>query len=291
MRIRGILAPLTTPFDHRGNIYWSKLEFNISQLLRTQLAGIALTDRWGEGPLLSAEERTSIWTRAAARAGDTALTVASISGCGVAEARQLVEAAAEAGCTAAVVEAPDLTGLAPSARASELFFRCVADTASLPLLVGTQLGGPVGLTTEQVASLASHPRIAGAVVEGLANKALSEAAGACGPKFAIVSRDFPTLADALARGASAALLPLASAVPFHALSIEEAVRTRQNEAATGLTRRATDFDALLRTHGVPALKHSLDQRSFFGGPPRLPLLPATPAVGASVNRSMRELAS
>ena len=291
MSFRGIYAPLTTPFDHRGNIYWSKFDHNLSQLLRTKLSGFLVTDRWGEGPLLASDEKASLWKRAADQVGDAADVLATVSGCGVSEARDLVAAAAAAGCSAAVLEAPDLAALAPGSRCAELFFRAVADSADLPLLAGIGSGGAKGSTPKQLASLRGHPSIAGALIEGYTEEALRAASITCQPDFAIVVRDFPSAATSLAGGAAAAVLAIATVVPFHALSIEEAVRTREVAAAADLTRRALDLDRLLAAHGVPALKHALDQRGYYGGVPRLPLLGAQPAAKGAVSLSLYELAS
>ena len=291
MRFRGIYAPLATPFDHLGNIYWSKFDYNISQLLRTRLSGFLVADRWGEAPLLSSGEKIRLWKRACGQVGGKARVIATVSGCGVSQARDLVAAAAAAGCSAAVLEAPDLAALAPGVRCTETFHRSVADSSDLPLLLGIRFLGRTGATPEQMASLATHPTVVGAVVVGHAEEAMAEASRLCGRGFSIVTSDLPTMATGLAGGASAAAPAIASIVPFHVLSIEEAVRTRDHAAAADLTRRALDLDRLLRSHGVPAFKDALDRRSFYGGLARLPLLRAAAETREAVSRSLYELAS
>ena len=291
MRFRGIYAPLVTPFDHRGNIYWSKVEHNLGQLRRTKLSGFLVCDRWGEGPLLSASERAALWQRVASLATDEFQVLAAVSGYGVANAREAVAAAAKVGCACAVVEAPDLNMLAPQADVAELFFRAVADSSALPLLVGARLGGSGGMTVQQLAALAAHPSIIGALVEGAEAEEIESAAKLCGPDFSVLVRDLETTVPSLSNGARAAVLTLATAVPFYALSIEEAVRTREQAAAHDLVARALEFDELLRVHGVPALKCALDLRSCYGGAPRLPLLGTSPETAAAVSEALRELAS
>ena len=291
MRFRGIYAPLVTPFDHRGNIYWSKVEHNLGQLRRTKLSGFLVCDRWGEGPLLSASERASMWQRVASLAGDEAQVLAAISGYGVANAKEAVAAAAAAGCACAVLEAPDLRTVAPRADTTELFFRAVADASELPLLVGARIAGPGSMSVQQLAALAAHPSIVGALVEVGGVDEIRRTAELCGPDFSILVRDLETTVPAFAKGARAAVLMLATAVPFYALSIEEAIRTREEEAANALVARALEFNGLLRLHGVPALKCALDLRSCYGGVPRLPLLGASTETAAAVARSLHELAS
>ncbi len=291
MRFRGIYTPLATPFDHRGNIYWSKFDYNVSQLLRTKLSGFLVADRWGEGPLLSSKEKSKLWNRAAEQVGDTADVVATVSGCGVSEARDLIADAAAAGCSCAVVEAPDLKPLAPECQNDELFFQAIADSSELPLLLGMRLDDSGDSIPTRLASLAAHPSIAGVLIDGYAEKSLEAVANSCRPGFAILVRDLASTATGLAGPAAAAVLAIAAVVPFHALSIEEAARTREPGAAADLTRRALDLDRLLSAHGVAALKHALDQRSFYGGSPRLPLLVASSATREAITLSLCELAS
>ena len=288
MRFRGIYAPLVTPFDHRGAIYWSKVEHNLAQLRRTKLSGFLVCDRWGEGPLLSASERTEIWRRVATLAGDDAQVLAAVSGCGVANAREAVAAAAAAGCACAVLDAPELSAVAPQADSAELFFRAVADTSALPLLVEARLGPGGGVN---IPRLAAHPAIVGALLEGGSAAEVESVATKCDSDFSILVRDLAVTVPSLSNGASAAVLALAAAVPFHALSIEEAVRTREREAAADLVARALEFDGLLQAHGAPALKCALDLRSCYGGIPRLPLVGASAHTAAAVSQALRELAS
>ena len=291
MRFRGIYAPLTTPFDHRGSIYWSKFDYNLAQLRRTRLSGIVVTDRWGEGPLLSSEERIAIWKQSVKGAEGKIEILATISDCGVSVARESVAVAADAGCGAAILEAPDLSALDPGSDPASLFFRAVADTATLPLLVSVRLGAPGGLSPEKLAALSLHPRIAGAVIEHTPAQVIVAAARECGREFVVVVRDLECTATCLAAGAAAAVPAIASAVPFYALSIEEAVRTRDHGAAKALTERAVSLEGLLKAHGVPALKHALDLRSFYGGIPRLPLLGVQSATAEAISLALHELAS
>src|ERR1035441_8943101 len=57
MKLQGIFPPITTPFDHAGNIYAAKLQHNIEQWNRTTLAGYVVTGSTGESVLLTAEEK------------------------------------------------------------------------------------------------------------------------------------------------------------------------------------------------------------------------------------------
>ena len=291
MQFRGIYAPLTTPFDHQGNVYRSKFEFNLSQLRRTKLSGFVVADQWGEGLLLAEEERVNIWRRAVALSSGEADILAAISGTGVPVTRRLLSEAATAGCAAAIVEAPETDKLAPGSDTTDLFYRSVADSASLPLLVGIRLDGADERNAGRLAGLAAHPRISGAAIQNCNPAFVRAARRACGSEFAIVVRDMEAAVPCLEAGACAAILAVASVVPFYVLSIEEAVRTREHAAALELVARAVDLERLLQRHGVPALKRALDLRSGYGGRPRLPLSDVSAPTSEAIALALYELAS
>ncbi len=261
-------------------------------LRRTKLSGVLVGDRWGESMLLSAEERVAVWARVTERCGDGAQVLAGISECGVAQARVLLRRAVACGCVAAVLDAPRLESLASQPGTSELFFRSVADTADVPVLIRVRLGrGSECLAPEAVGSLASHPRITGALVHSDSADLVVAVSEACGAAFSILVADLELAVPCLRGSACAAVLSLASIVPFYALSIEEAVRTRETSAATELVARAAPLSALLKRHGVPAMKSALDMRGSYGGTPRLPLLRLDPTAQGDVSRALHGLAS
>ncbi len=292
MSFRGIYAPLATPFDHRGRIYWAKFEHNLAQLRRTKLTGFVVADRWGEGPLLSQQEKVEVWRRACRIAGPDATVIASIAGCGVLEARELVACAAEAACAAVLLEGPDLSAVAPTTPDSlDVLARAVADRSELPVLVGFRMDSEEGVSPSRLTRFASHPCIAGAVVDGGTTAEIEEALRLCGRQFSIIVRDLQAVAPSLRAGARAALPAVAAIAPFFVLSIEEAVRTREHDAASNLAERARDLERLLQLHGVPALKRALDLQGHYGGAPRLPLLGAPARVSDAIAAALYELAS
>ncbi len=289
---RGVYAPLATPFDHSGEIYWAKLDHNLSALLRTGLSGVVVCDQWGEGPLLTVEERVKVWARVAERAAERASVIAAVLACGVAESRSMVAQAQTCGCTAAIIEAPSLGALAPASSTASLYFRSVADTAEIPILIRVRsTGAERRMSSLDLASVAAHPRIAGAILDDAPADQVRAYSAACGPRFPLLTGSLHQAVPALAGPACAALLTIAAIVPFFALSIEEAVRTREIDAANDLVERATPLARLLDRHGVPALKSALDLRGSYGGPPRLPLVRLDWAAKAQTERAVAGLAS
>jgi 4-hydroxy-2-oxoglutarate aldolase len=77
-------------------------------------------------------------------------------------------------------------------------------------------------------------------------------------------------------GAVGAVLAFANAAPYATVAIWEAHRQREYEAALDWQNRIAHAAVLVTTkYGIPGLKHAMDLNGYYGGPPRLPLCPAT----------------
>jgi len=129
------------------------------------------------------------------------------------------------------------------AAAADVYFRAVADQAKIPVMVDGEM--PQGL---------SHPNILAADL----------------------GRSAATLAQDLAGGATGAVVDFANAAPYAAISIWEAHRTRETEAALDWQQRISPAVDLIAKFGVAALKCAMDLNGYYGGPPRLPLTVLTP---------------
>lgn len=285
LKLRGVLCPIATPFNHKGELYATKIRHNLNRLGLTTVSGIIVGSTWGEGPLLGETDLFHLWTEAkAAAVGDVQL-IAGAGAESVFETLGRCRFAQEAGY-AAVWIAPQRTfGSDPGLQL--LYFRSIADRSPLPVIVG-EVDGAV-LPTSEAQQLAAHPNIAAICSRDQPLTHLKPLIGK--DDCAALSSQLTGISQALASGIKAAVLPLANALPFHLISIEEAVRTRENEAAADLENRVGAIDALLLRHGVAGLKHAMDLRGYFGGDPRLPLKRVSPEVQAAIKEALDGLSS
>ncbi|MDA0203893.1 MAG: dihydrodipicolinate synthase family protein [Acidobacteria bacterium] len=285
LKLRGVLCPIATPFNHRGELYVTKIRHNLGRLGLTKVSGIIVGSTWGEGPLLGEADLFKLWSEAKAGAVGDVQLIASAGAESVSETLGRCRLAQEAGFSAVWV-APHRT-FGPDPGLQLLYFRSIADRSPLPVIVG-EVDKTV-LPTSEIEKLAAHPNIAAICSrdEPLTHlKALIGTDG-CGA----LSSQLAGISAALAGGIKAAVLPLANVLPFHLISIEEAIRTRENEAAADLESRLGAIDALLLRHGVAGLKHAMDLRGYFGGDPRLPLKRVNPSVQAAIEEALEGLSS
>jgi 4-hydroxy-2-oxoglutarate aldolase len=293
MKLSGIFLSSTTPFDHQGGLYIAKIRENISRWNSLPLAGFLVAGASGEGFLLSAEERSVLWREAAAACDAHKLLLADVSSDGVQVSVAAANIAAGLGYKAVVISAPcaRLPEMASPATV-ELFFRSVADQSSIPVILA--VGGQTleaRLPLDTIAALAHHPNIMG-VIESSGDAALlAELLGHLPPGFPVLTGSALTLCPALQQGAAGAVLDLACAAPYFCLSIEEAVRTREFAAAEELQTRLSPAVTLIRQHGAGGLKCALDLQGYYGGMPRLPLTPVTPAVRDSIAKALHDIRS
>ncbi len=84
------------------------------------------------------------------------------------------------------------------------------------------------------------------------------------------------VAEAFAQGATYAIVDFANAAPYAAISIWEAHRTRESDAAQDWQQRLTPAIRAIDKYGPAGLKHAMDLNGYYGGLPRLPLVGLTP---------------
>ncbi|HKW99854.1 MAG TPA: dihydrodipicolinate synthase family protein [Bryobacteraceae bacterium] len=270
MKLQGIFAEITTPFDHKGDIYKAKVQHNVEKWNRTTLAGYVVCGSAGEGGMLSSEEKIAVWQMAASFAANEKLLIAAAGMPGVRETVALANRAAELGYKAALVHSRH-----PHPEVQLLYFRAVADQSRIPVIAA-------GAVPDIARPAAGHPNII-AVCDRTCSKVL--------PDIQMLVGSAAHLWPALEAGASGAILDFAAAAPYAAIAIWEAHRTREHEAGVDWQNRIARAAELVNEchHGVPSLKHAMDLTGYYGGPPRLPLAVPRPEVKREIEDAFRDL--
>jgi 4-hydroxy-2-oxoglutarate aldolase len=292
MKLQGIFPPITTPFDHAGNIYAAKVQHNIEKWNRTTLAGYVVTGSTGESVLLSAEEKVELWEMVARHAAPEKLLIAGTGVESVRETVCLTNRAAELGYKAALVKTPHYyKNLLNRADAQTLYYRAVADQARIPVIVynipqATGLDIPAAAVVE----LSHHPNIVG-IKESSGNmEKVMQMIRESRPGFQVTVGSAPTLWPSLLMGASGAIMAFANAAPYATIAIWEAYRTREEEAGRDWQNRIARAAVLVTTkYGIPGLKHAMDLNGYYGGPPRLPLSAPTPEAKREIEEAFQDL--
>lgn len=292
MKLHGIYPPITTPFNHEGEIYKIKLEHNVTKWNQTNLAGYVVCGSTGESVFLTSEEKTLCWELVAKHAASGKTLIAGTGVESVRETVQLTNRAAELGYKAAMVRTPHYyKSLMNRNEAQLLYFRAVADQAKIPLMIYNwpQTTG-VDIAPEVVAKLAEHPNII-AIKESSGNlEKVMQMIRECPPGFQVLVGSAPTLWPSLQAGAVGAVLAFANVAPYATITIWEAHRTREIEAGWDWQGRIARAARLVTVkYGIPGLKYAMDLNGYYGGNPRLPLVPVGPEARKEIEAAFEGL--
>ena len=292
MKLQGIFPPIATPFDHAGNIYAAKVQHNVEKWNRTALSGYVVCGSTGESVMLTAEEKIELWEMVAKHAAPGKLLIAGTGVESVRETVCLTNRAAELGYQAAMVRTPHYyKALLNRADAQVLYFRSVADQSRIPLIIYNwpQTTG-VDIPPDAVATLSEHPNVI-AIKESSGNiEKVMQMIREVRPGFQVLVGSAPTLWPSLLMGACGAILAYANAAPYSTIAIWEAYRARDEAAGRDWQNRIARAAVLVTVkYGVPGLKYAMDLNGYYGGPPRLPLVPPTPQAKAEIEEAFRDL--
>lgn len=339
MLMQGIFPAVTTPFYPDGAVYYKKIEHNMDRYSRTPIAGMVVLGSTGEAVMLSDEERREVLRVSAQFAAPEKVLIAGTGAESVIETLRLTEYAAKLQYDAALVRTPHFYRPQMKPDAMLAFYRTVADSSPLPVLLYTVPPFTAyDLPLEVITALAEHPNIIGIkessgnvekvaamvqatrhirrsvmvteVQQAVTARMKSDLAAGNGdqlvslggtavsapPKLKTRSKEVGfqvlvgaahTLLDSLQAGASGAVLAIAGPAPTICFEIYAAWRdndidlARSKQEGLGPVSRR-----VVSEMGIPAVKHAMDLNGYYGGPPRLPLLPLTAAQKTEIAAQM-----
>jgi 4-hydroxy-2-oxoglutarate aldolase len=292
MKLHGIFPPIATPFDYNGDIYPAKVEHNVTKWNKTSLAGYVVCGSTGESVYLTVEEKLRMFELTAKYAAPGKLLLAGTGVESVRETVMLTNLAADMGYRAVMVRTPHYyKNLVNNGAAQALYYRAVADQAKIPLMIYNwpQATG-VDIPADTVAELSHHPNII-AIKESSGNiEKVMQMIRETREGFQVLVGSAPTLAPSFAVGAVGAVLAYANAAPYSVISIWEAHRQREFEAAMDWQRRLSRAAVLVTTkYGIPGLKYAMDVNGYYGGPVRLPLTAISPQAKLEIEAAFADL--
>jgi dihydrodipicolinate synthase/N-acetylneuraminate lyase len=108
--------------------------------------------------------------------------------------------------------------------------------------------------------------------------------------FQVLTGAANQLLDCMTAGASGGILALAACAPQACQEIYTAWKDNDLALAALKQQRVVEASQIvLAKYGVPGIKHACDLNGYYGGRPRLPLLPLSAAQQAEVARAMADL--
>ena len=274
--LHGIFPPIPTPFINE-KVAFEKLASNIKRWNRTRLKGYVVLGSNGEYVALSEEEKRAVVETVVQSAGSKMQVIAG-TGCeSTAETIRLTEDCAELGADAALVVSPHYYGGRMNDAALMKHYLDVADRVSIPILLyNVPKFTHINLAAGLVARLSEHPNIIGLKDSAGNVIQLGEILNAAAEGFNVMVGTAGVLFSALTIGCVGGINALANVAPEQCVGILDLVKAGELDAARDLQLKMIPVNqAVTAVYGVPGLKAALDMLGYFGGDPRLPLLPSS----------------
>lgn len=159
-KFKGIMVPITTPYDKSGNILWDEFENHIEVLLAAGVHSVLAPSGTGEFANLPMGTRVELTAHAAKAIAGRIPLVAMISDCSTANVLELARRSKAVGATEVMLTPPFFSHI--NQRAIKAFFLEIADKIDLPLWIYHQPGETkLTVSLEVLAELAKHPNIVG----------------------------------------------------------------------------------------------------------------------------------
>jgi 4-hydroxy-2-oxoglutarate aldolase len=289
MRIQGIFPALVTPFAQDESVFLSAVQQNIHRYNQTAITGFVVLGSTGEAVMLSREEADSVLSTAKEAAAPSKLLIAGTGAESTAETIARTKRAATLGYPLALVKTPYYYKPVYKAETYLRHYRAVADASPIPILLYSvpQFTG-ITLETTEILTLAEHPNILGIKDSSGNIQRVGELVAGAPANFSVLTGGAAVVYPALSVGAQGAILALAAALPEKCVELYDLFHRGQHEQARQLQLLLVQASKRIAgENGIAGLKYAMDLRGYYGGLPRLPLLP----VSEEKKRSIAEAVS
>jgi len=271
---KGIFAALTTPFIG-DEISPEKLKENIQKYNSFDLAGYVILGSSGESVYLSDKESEELVQTAKKTASQGKKIIVGTARESTKGTLEFTNRMADFDIDAALIRTPSYFKSRMDQEALKKHYLTIADKSEVPVLIyNIPRNTGVSVDSELIAELSDHPNITG-IKDSSGNLAfLEETIPHIDSHFNFLLGAGSVLLLGLKLGASGGILGMASAAPAQCVKLYNLFLERQMNEAAELQLDLIHLNkAVVDTFGIPGLKYALDLLGFYGGPPRLPLLP------------------
>ncbi|MCX6011866.1 MAG: dihydrodipicolinate synthase family protein [Chloroflexi bacterium] len=252
----GVFAPITTPFDEKGEVAYDKLMVNMKFYAKSGLKGYLALGSNGENKSLTTEEKTKVLDTIIRHKGANQFVMA---GCIFESTKETIEFAK----IAEGLGSDFITLLPPSYFKKEMtdtvllrYFSDVANSVKKPCLVynAPQFCGGTVLSVGLIKDLSAN-----------------------------------FFMNALFMGANGGVISLANIFPDMTCELYDLVVARKYEEAFKLNEKVIQTNkSVSGTGGVAAVKYAMDLAGLYGGNARLPLLPLSDDVKKKIEDYLKK---
>jgi 4-hydroxy-2-oxoglutarate aldolase len=288
MNLRGVLAPIPTPFDRDERIDLDRLGACCARWAASPLAGLVVLGSTGEAVLLDEAESDRVVSFAREHWPSGRAFIVGAGRESTAATIRAARRAAELGADAVLVRTPGFYKAQMNHDAFVRHYKAVGDASPVPVLLYnfTAVTG-VNLPPAAVSTLAAHPNIIGVKESSGDIAQMTDLVAGTPDDFSVLAGSSTTFYSSLCVGAVGGVLALSCVLPDACVRLFELTREGRHAEAAALQHRLVPIARLVgNMHGVPGLKAALQLAGCDAGVPRSPLAPVPPATVAALKDAL-----
>jgi 4-hydroxy-2-oxoglutarate aldolase len=288
--LEGVICPVVTPFNKRGDVDEGFFRENLSRLSGIGLAGVLVAGSTGEAPYLAESERLRLVELAREVVKAPEILVVGTGLESTSATLRLSRESVARGADALMVITPSYFKPQMDSAALVAHYRAVAAGVKKPVLVyyiPQYTGLQVDLAT--IVKLSRLPNIVGLKESSGSLEFVRSVLKKVRPEFRVLVGAVSIFYDALRSGAVGGVLGQAHFAPSLCVGLYEAYLHDRDKEARELQQRLLPLaQKVASPYGVPGIKAALDVFGGHGGTPRLPLLPVSAKIKKQIAAAIRE---
>jgi 4-hydroxy-2-oxoglutarate aldolase len=286
-KLKGIIAPITTPFLETGEVNYEGLKSNVQFYAKSCINGYLALGSNGENKSLTNDEKIEVLRIIIDNKSENQFVMA---GC-------IFESTFETILYAKEFEklgADFLTLLPPSYFKKQMteavlikYFNDVAAAVDTPCLLynAPQFCGGTELTVNLVKECAKNPKIVGMKDSSKGN--VENFLFAVRDQICVMAGSADFFMNTLFMGGTGGVVSLANVFPGLVKELYELILAKKYEEAFKLNEKVLKLNkSVSGAGGVAAVKYAMDLAGLCGGAPRLPLLPLPEENKAKVKAAL-----
>jgi 4-hydroxy-2-oxoglutarate aldolase len=273
--LRGVFTPIATPFDEYDQVAHDKLELNLDKWNKTGLSGYIVLGSNGEWVFLNEQEKLEVLKTARQAIPKEKLMIAGTASESTVNTIALTEKAAEIGADAAIIVNPSYYKSQMTAPVLANHYRVIADASPIPIMIyNLPPATGIDLSADLLVELSQHPNIIGVKDTSGNMPKMGETVRRADPSFHVLAGSANFFYPSLSIGVTGGILGLANVAPDESVEMFRLFNAGEIDKGRELHLRMLPVNLAITTRfSVSGLKAALDMVGFYGGPPRLPLLP------------------
>lgn len=273
-KLKGVFAPITTPFEHDGTVAYEALKDNMKMYSTSGINGYLALGSNGENKSLTNSEKEKVLQIIIDNKGPCQIVMAGCIFESTIEAIRFAKKSEELGADFITILPPSYFKSQMSDAVLIRFFTDIASSVSTPCLIynAPQFSGGLIISVDVIKEVSKHPNIVGMKDSSSGN--IDKYLMAVDKSFDVMAGSVNFFFNALLMGATGGVISLANVFPSLTVELYNYGANLEMKKGIELNKKMLKLNkSISGKSGVAGVKAAMDLVGLYGGDPRLPLLP------------------